>query len=134
MAFLSRDEILGIDDLKREEIPIPEWGGSIFIRVMTGAEKDWFEAANFDAAGEQLPLHQRWLNMRARMAVLTACDSDGAALFTLADVDLLSRKCAPALDRIWTVATRLNRIDAAEEEALKNGSALPAPNDASGSV
>lgn len=132
--FLSREDILGFNDLKREEVKIPEWGdGTIHVRVMSGAEKDWWESANFDEAGEMLPVRQRLANMRARMAVLTVCDAEGTSLFTLADVDTLTRKCAPALDRIWEVATRLNRVSPAEEEALKNGFASPTPSDASGS-
>ena len=120
MPFLSREDILGIDDLKREEVAVPEWGGSVYVRVMSGTEKDWWEAANFDDGGEILPLRQRLLNMRARMAVVTVCDEAGTSLFTLADMDVLARKCAPALDRIWEVATRLNRISGEEQEALKN--------------
>ena len=100
---------------------------------MQGYEKDWWEAASFDDAGDQLPVRQRLLNMRARMAAVTVCDEHGASLFALADVELLTRKCAPALDRIWTVAARLNLVTAADEEALKNACA-PDHSGASGSA
>ena len=131
MAFLSRDDILGRDDLRRVRLTVPEWGGDIFVRTMTGYEKDWYETQNYDDQGNALPVQQRWLNLRARMAVLTVCDEQGNSLFTLADMDQLTRKSAPALDRIWEVATRLNGMAPAAEEALKNASATP--NDVSGS-
>jgi len=36
MAILSRDAILGSDDLKKEVVSVPEWGGEVVIATMTG--------------------------------------------------------------------------------------------------
>lgn len=129
--MLSREEILGRDDLKREEVRIPEWGGQVWVRTMTGYEKDWWEAQNYGADADLLPYQQRLLNMRARLAAITVCDAEGVSLFTLNDIDMLTRKSAPALDRIWTVASRLS-FTQNDLEALKNASA-PGQSDVSGS-
>ena len=38
--MLTREQILGLSDLPREEVRIPEWGGVVFVRALTGSERD----------------------------------------------------------------------------------------------
>ena len=37
---LTADQILAADDMGLKEVAVPEWGGSVFIRVMTVGERD----------------------------------------------------------------------------------------------
>jgi hypothetical protein len=37
---LNKEKILAADDLGLLEVPVPEWGDSVFIRVMTVGERD----------------------------------------------------------------------------------------------
>ena len=48
---LSRDEILGKRRGKVEEIKVPEWGGTVFVREITASERDAFEAGSLDKKG-----------------------------------------------------------------------------------
>ena len=41
--MLTKDQILKSDDLPSEEVSVPEWGGSVMVRSMTGYERDQFE-------------------------------------------------------------------------------------------
>ena len=43
-VLLSRDDILGSDDLRLERVDVPEWNGVLYVRVMTAGERDQFEA------------------------------------------------------------------------------------------
>ena len=43
MKLLSRDEILAASDLTKELVEVPEWGGSVYVRAMTGTERDSYE-------------------------------------------------------------------------------------------
>ena len=52
MPVLSRDEILAADDIQIELLEVPEWGGSIFVKGMTGAERDRFEAGVITISGD----------------------------------------------------------------------------------
>ena len=61
MARLSRDQILEADDLKTEEIEVPEWNGSVVVRELRGRERDAFEEGSLD---KQRNL--KMTNMRAR--------------------------------------------------------------------
>ncbi len=47
MGLLTKDDILGADDLATEDVEVPEWGGCVRVRALTGTERDAFEAAMF---------------------------------------------------------------------------------------
>ena len=122
---LSREHILNTSDLPREEVQVPEWGGSVFVRCLTGTERDAIEA-RYARDGQK--------NLRAQVAAASICDEAGKALFTVADVEALGRKSVSALDRISTVSNRLSKFSGKDvEELAGNSSANPPGGSASGS-
>ncbi len=127
-----KELILNAEDLPREPISIPEWPGTdgmLFVRVMTGTERDAYEASWLEKKGEAFEVNRA--NLRAKLAVRTLVDSAGVRIFEDAETDSLGKKSSAALDRIFEVASRLNRISKKDEdELLKNSE--PAPNDSSG--
>jgi hypothetical protein len=110
---LTRDQILKAEDLKREEVPVPEWGGSVFVRTMTGGERDRFEAA----------FVRDKTDTRARLAAATICDEAGTLLFSATDIEALGRKSAAALERVFVVAMRLSKVGKADVDDLEKNSA-----------
>lgn len=105
--MLTRDFILSLDDLPREEVAIPEWKGSVYVRALTGAERDSLER-----------MISKDNVSRARIAVLSVVDADGNRLFTDGDVDRLAGKHGGALERIVNASLRFNRLtDAAITDA-----------------
>ena len=123
MGALTKDDILAAQDCRIEQVSVPEWGGHVFVRMMTGAERDSFETAWTSAkSGGQVGL----ANFRARMAVLTLSDEAGKPLFSERDILALSAKSAAALDRVMDVAMRLNRMgDKDVEDLVGNSEAAP---------
>jgi hypothetical protein len=115
-----RDDILAADDLPREPLVVPEWSGkTVFIRTLSGTERDAFEASNVKQKGRTAEFSRA--NLRARLAVLVVCDSEGKRIFGDDDASALGRKSGAALDRIFDVANRLNRLsEQAAEDAEKN--------------
>jgi hypothetical protein len=110
---LSKDDILKCKVLEQETVPVPEWGGEVTVREMTGAERDAWECAihhggvkNFD-------------NIRARLAAISIVDDDGNKVFTLASIEELGELSGKALDRIFGVAKRLSGIGNKEIGLLK---------------
>ena len=61
---LTRDQILAVSDIQTEEVHVPEWGGTVLVRGLTGAERDEFEAGMATPQGNrvryQRPLAQLW--------------------------------------------------------------------------
>jgi hypothetical protein len=111
--MLTKDDILKADDLPREEVACPEWGGSVFVRVMSGTERDRFEGAYSRDA---------YNDTRARLAALTVCDAEGRPLFSEADIPSLGRKSSAVLDRIFDVAKRLNALSGDDVDRLEKNS------------
>jgi len=126
---LTRDAILAAEDLKRKDVPVPEWGGVVYIRSLNGVERDDFESewrTQREKAGEGIR------GLKAFILSICACDENGNQLFTKADVDALNEKSGAAIDRLWQVAERLNHFLPGDIKALAKNSES-APNDVSGS-
>jgi len=112
---LTANDILSVDDIKRELVSVPEWGGDVWVRGMTGEERDKFEASVLQIRSSGQTVNMR--NLRAKIASMTICDEDGVLLFD-GKADGLAKKSAAALQRVFVVAQRLSRIgDSAIHEA-----------------
>jgi hypothetical protein len=114
MNLLTKDAILAADDLPRETVHVAEWGGDVFVRTMSGTDRDAFEASLLEKDG-------RMENVRARLVALTLCDAQGDRLFDDSEIAALGRKSARALDRVFSVAQRLNGIGVEQVDAAKKG-------------
>lgn len=125
--MLTRDQILAADDLKSEDVEVPEWGGSVRVIVMTGAARDAFQEQMAESDKSISYFHNSLL-------VATTVGDDGAPLFTAADMGALRSKSAAAVTRVAAVAERLNGFGAkAVETAEKNSEAAPSGSSGSDS-
>lgn len=116
MTILSREAILSAQDLQTEDVPVPEWGGSVRVRVMTGSERDGFGASLLGADGKTVTD-----GYKAKLVARCIVGEDGDRLFSDNDVELLRAKSAAALDRVFLVADRINGVsNAAIDTAEKN--------------
>ena len=132
MTLLTKAGILAANDLKTEDVDVPEWGGAVRVRSFTGRERDAFEAAMVRGDGKDRKVDLT--NMRARLVGLTVIDEAGQRLFTDEEVDLLGAKSGAALDRVFAVAQKLNGLSGADvEELTKNSSGGPSAASTSGS-
>ena len=121
MTLLTKTEILSANDLKTEDVNVPEWGGAVRVRSFTGRERDAFEASMVRGEGKDRKVDLS--NMRARLVGLTVIDEAGLRLFSDEEVDLLGAKSGAALDRVFAVAQHLNGLSGADvEELTKNSS------------
>lgn len=124
MNRLTRDAILNQSDRVIEAVDVPEWGGVVHVRSLSGAERDQFEATIVQRNGKDVKTNLR--NLRARLVVLAACDETGAAIFDPADATVLGGKNAAALDRLFAVAQRLSGLrDDDVQEMAENFASTP---------
>lgn len=131
--ILSREDILAVQDLVTEEVEVPEWGGSVFIRTMTGAERSTWET---QITGGQLgsggDIKVDISDLREHLLVRVIVDEKGERMFTDKEIKVLGGKSAAALDRLFEVAQRLNRLSDRDMEELEKNS-VSALNGGSGS-
>lgn len=128
--LLSREDILNVKDLVEERVDVPEWGGLVIVRCMTGAERDAFEASILEVKGKKYDVNLQ--NMRAKLIAHSVVDQDGKPLFKESDVRALGQKSAAAMNRIYEVAQRLSGISKEDVEELAKNSG-GAQSDGSGS-
>lgn len=114
--YLSRKDILTADDIKTEEVEVPEWGGSLLVRALTGKEKDIFFGSFVDEEGN--PALEMLDNATARVLALCIVDEDGKPIFTKHDVDALGEKSGQAAGRVWAVAQRISGLSPKSIKAL----------------
>ena len=112
--LLTREAILGAQDLKTEDVDVPEWGGTVRVRVLTGMERDGFGSALLGPDGKP-SMRDYQVKLLARCLV----GEDGQPLFATDEIALLGNKSAPALQRVYDVAERLNSMTQASAEAAE---------------
>ena len=115
-----RDAILAADDLEREEVTVEGWEFPVFVRVISGRERQqlvekWQQVKDDEAAQQDLlPF----------VCALCLVDQEGSRPFDPAepgDLDLLKSKGARQLESIYHAAMRLNGMeDDSLDEAVAN--------------
>jgi hypothetical protein len=139
MGFLKKENLLTKQALKIEKVEF-ENGDYVFVREMTGKDRDNFEnsimKARKDNKGNIQGYDQILENFRSKLAVTTVCDESGELMFTPRDADKLSECISITnLEKIVEVSSSLNKITPKDkEDLLKNSEAAPDGNSNSGSV
>lgn len=120
---LTKEQILAADDLPREEVQVPEWGGSVWIQAMDGTARDAWEAEVFGFKGDD---DRARPNKRASLVVRCLADENGKRLFSDEEILEVGSKHFAILERLAAVALRVNGLGKEDvEEAEKNSEADP---------
>lgn len=116
---LTREQILAAIDQKIEAVEVPEWGGTVYVRNLTGKARDAFESSRYKMVnGKPEIIHQ---NTRAALLAASLCNAEGLLIFTQQDIEALGEKNGAVLDRLFDVAQRLAGMRAKDqEERAKN--------------
>jgi|ERR1039458_1968653 hypothetical protein len=130
-TFLTRDAILGAEDLGTEIVDVAEWGGSVTVRGMTGKERDAFEASILERRGKRMVPNTA--NVRAKLVARCCLDENGDRLFTDSDAEALGAKSGAAIDRVYEVAARLSGMTDEDIDELVEGFGDPTSADSSSS-
>lgn len=112
---LSKDDILGCEDMPRQKVDVPEWGGHVYVRTMTGDERDAYEEWVSRQTGEG---GVGVVGVRGRVVALCVVDNAGNRIFSDADAEKLGKKSSAALQRIFDAIVKLNFMKPDEIEAL----------------
>jgi len=108
MAGLTREQILQASDLPLQAVEVPEWGGTVYVRGLNGAERA--ELEEMDTKGGKL---------RVTMVMLCTCAEDGSRLFTAEDLAALEAKSHQALLKVFDICLKMNAMEKGARESLK---------------
>lgn len=110
--FLTAAEILNADDLEYTEIEVPEWKGTLRLRVMSADEAIKFQ----DQINTPSLKKSAWVKILA----LCAVDGEGKRLFSDREMEALRKKSTKVFLRIQKVLLKLNGFTEDVEETAKN--------------
>ena len=111
MDYLTREEINHAEDHTSTTVEVPEWGGTVRIRTLSGNELESMYAA---ASAEG---HSR---LYGPMLVRCLCNEDGGRLYSDEEMDELMDRHAAVLVRLYEEAVRA-AVRGAERQAGGGG-------------
>ena len=109
---LTAEQILAADDLGLKQVPVREWNGDVFIRMMSVGERD---------AYERLWIGKRETgvdNFRTEYLARVLCNEKGELLFTREQVSTLANKSGAVMGRLFDEALAHNNMTEADVEQL----------------
>lgn len=111
-----RDKILAAEDIQSEIVDVPEWGVTVEVRGMNGADRSRIlEMASASDDG-RIGIG----TMYVETVIASTYDPDtGERVFSAADRDMLMGKSAAAIDRLASVGMRLSAMDAEAQDNAK---------------
>jgi hypothetical protein len=119
--LLNRDLLLSKEKLEVEKVEF-ENGDFVFVRQMTGHERDVFEQSllkkNKDSKGMIVSYEQATEDFRAKLAVVTLCDENGDSILNPEDYPTLS--CNMSAKRLETIINKAQKLNAITEEDKEN--------------
>jgi hypothetical protein len=112
---LTAEQILSADDMGLKRVHVSEWGGDVFIRVMSVGERDAYE--------------RKWIgkretgidNFRTQYLAGVLCDEAGKLLFSRDQIDALSQKSGAVMGRLFDEAMKHNRMTEEDVKELGKG-------------
>ena len=124
--LLDRNSLLKKEEVQIEKVDLGN-GEYVFVRQMSGREKDSFEQSLLkeikDKDGNVTGYDRTMIDYRAKVAVITLCDENGVALLKPDDYEMLSvNMSGRRLCKIADAAQKLNAIDEESKEKLVKNS------------
>jgi hypothetical protein len=114
-----RDQILSADDIQKERVSVPQWGFDVWVKALTGTERDAWENSIITQQGKNTNVSL--INLRAKLLVMCIVDEDGKRIFADNEAETLGKKSASALNLLFETAQRLNALTEADEAELGKG-------------
>lgn len=111
--MLNKDQIIAARDIKKKELEIPEWGGSVTIQGLSAEVAAKFKDDNYKDDGS--PAVSEAIIM-ANLAALTIVGENGGRVFDDESAKELSKKSVAVIKRIFDVAADLSGLGADDVE------------------
>ncbi len=127
---LSREQILQAQDIATKEIPVPEWGDSVFIKQLTRGEQDEYLRRQYGQTRlkQDAKAHQQEISAvniyghDAYLCMCGICDADGKRLFKESDIEALRQKNGAVIGRLAVEIVKYSAMagDVEAQDEVKN--------------
>ncbi|MFE9300833.1 hypothetical protein [Streptomyces sp. NPDC006856] len=122
MALLSKDQIAAADDRRWEDVPVPEWDGSVRLLGLSGTERNAYQASLVVLGPNGSVQKMNLADQTAKLLAKSLVDENFDRLFTDKDVKALGAKNGAVLQRLFEVAQRLSGLRKEDVEAAAGNS------------
>ena len=130
MALLSKEQITAADDRKWEDVPVPEWGGTVRLVGMSGTERNAYQSSLVVLGPNGKPQRMNMADQLAKLVGKCLVDENFERLFSDKEIKALGAKNGAVLERLGQIAQRLSGLRKEDVEAAE-GKSEPTPSDAS---
>jgi hypothetical protein len=122
-AVLGPDQMQALRKrpVQARRVEVPEWGGAVFVRMLSGTERDDYEST-IAYVGKSGKTERNVKNLRGRFAALVLAHADGRRMWQDSDAAWLGQLDAAGLDRVYDAAAELNRMSKGDEEQAEKNS------------
>ncbi|MBA0126280.1 hypothetical protein H0B56_12080 [Haloechinothrix sp. YIM 98757] len=126
MSLLTADEILATDDIPYEDVEVPEWGGTVRVRGLTGTQRARVNGTMMAIKGQDVQVKSDAIaETEIRIVALSLVDEQFQPLFSITQTRKLGEKNAGVISRLFAKANELSGLkkDAVEEMAGNSAAA-----------
>ena len=118
--ILSKQQILLADDRPTEDVDVPEWGGSVRLRVLSGAQREAVEIKMHQCRSENTNTSTAaWKGLKNYILSCAMVDESGAQMFAEKEVASLGEKNGSVIERLYEFVLRQNAFTKDETDELR---------------
>jgi len=124
LKILSFEEIMQADDLDTEKVPVPEWGGAVLMKTMSGKNRDDYIQilqGRMVGTGKGRKL-SNYRGLSASLLQQCLIKKDESPLFTAAQIKDLQGKNGAVISRLVEKAQEMNGLTDDEVEKISGNS------------
>jgi hypothetical protein len=107
--MLTRADIDNCNDAQVTPFEVPEWGGSVGVRVLDGRARRRYERVCEQFAGDETD-RESLPDIRTLLCAMCICDAAGVPLYTESEVAALDARSSTATHAIFRFASALNKL------------------------
>ncbi|MFC8985186.1 hypothetical protein [Streptomyces sp. NPDC057115] len=130
MALLSKEQITTADDRQWEDVPVPEWGGTVRLLGMSGTERNAYQSSLVVIGSNGSVQRMNMADQLAKLVGKCLVGEDFERLFTDREIKALGAKNGAVLERLGKICQRLSGLRKEDMEEAE-GKSEPTPSDAS---
>lgn len=113
--LLTREQILAVDDRRRETVKVPAWKGEVLIREMSVLDRTACYAMLSPKEDDTRTQAERAAAFSAALLVHSLIQEDGSAVLSAADAQAMTQKADSTVAMLVARIQKLNKIDDAAD-------------------
>lgn len=111
MKILSFDDIKDVNDADTIPVEVPEWGGVVLVRGMTGGERAEFE--------DDVQHDRSLKHLKVDLIIKCCINEDGTRVFKPTNKSMLLDKSSTAIEKVFNKIFELSGLNKEGEETAE---------------